>query len=65
MDVLAQLYPNTSKDIQRLGINIKKGLEQDWEINLTMKKVKRKNLVTIHEQNQPRLMNNKLVLKRI
>jgi hypothetical protein len=31
MDVLAQLYPDTSKDIQRLTINTKEGLEQNWE----------------------------------
>jgi hypothetical protein len=31
MDVLTQLYLDTSKDIQRLAINTKEGLEQDWE----------------------------------
>ncbi len=31
MDVPTQLYPYTSKDIQKLAINTKKGLEQDWE----------------------------------
>ncbi len=31
MDVPTQLYPDTSKDIQRLAINTKKRLEQDWE----------------------------------
>jgi len=29
MDVVAQLYPNTSKDIQKLTINTKEKLEQD------------------------------------
>jgi hypothetical protein len=32
MDVLAQLYPKTSKDIQKLAINTKEKLEQDWEV---------------------------------
>jgi hypothetical protein len=31
MDVLAQLYPNTSKDIQKLVIDTKEKLEQDWK----------------------------------
>jgi hypothetical protein len=32
LDVQTQLYLNTSKDIQRLAINTKEGLEQDWEV---------------------------------
>jgi len=32
MDVLTQLYPDTSKDIHKLTINTKERPKQDWEI---------------------------------
>jgi len=32
LDIQAQVYLDTSKDIQRLAVNTKKGLEQDWEV---------------------------------
>jgi hypothetical protein len=31
MDVLAQLYPNTWKDIKKLTIDTKEKPQQDWE----------------------------------
>ncbi len=65
MDVATQLYLDTSKDIQRLAINTKEELEQDWEALPYHEESKKNNLITIQEQNQPRLMNNDLVLRKI
>jgi hypothetical protein len=31
MDVVAQLYPNTSKDIKKLIIDTKEKLKQNWK----------------------------------
>ncbi len=32
MDVLAQLYPNISKDIQKLAIDTKERPQQNWKV---------------------------------
>jgi len=62
MDVPTQLYLDMSKDIQRLAINTKKRLQQDWEDLPYHEESKEKEFCNDMEQNQPRLMGSKLVL---
>jgi hypothetical protein len=64
MDVPAQLYLDTSKDIQKLAIHTKERPKQDGEVLPYHEESKEKESCNDTRIKRQRLMNNNLVLKK-